>query len=236
MVTLVLVHGAGDTAAVWNDVQHELPVPSLALDLPGRGRNPSDLSRVTVDAAVRQAVADIVERTSGPIVLVAHSIGGAVSPGILAHLGERVVHLVHIAAVAAADGELPLALASLEFVTHLLADADALREGLHGATSAHDGEALPPGLRATDDRGALARIDALNLGCAPTSWADVNPGIPRSYIRPLRDRLYPPDAQERLAAAIDADEVIPLDVGHNVARSSPAQLATTLEGIAAGYR
>jgi pimeloyl-ACP methyl ester carboxylesterase len=93
---MVLVHGAGDTAAVWKKVQHELPVPSVVLDLPGRGRNPSDLSRVTVDLAVRQAVTDIVELMSGPIVLVAHSAGGAVSPGILAELGDRVFHLVHM--------------------------------------------------------------------------------------------------------------------------------------------
>ncbi len=150
MVTIVLVHGAGDTAAVWNEVQQDLPVPSLALDLPGRGRNPSDLSRVTVDLAVRRAVADIVELTSGPIVLVAHSIGGAVSPGILALLGDRAVHVVHIAAVAAAQGELPLAVASLEFLDHILADADALREALRGATLA-DG-ARTVARRAPSDR------------------------------------------------------------------------------------
>ena len=94
---------------------------------------------------------------------------------------------------------------------------------------------MPAGLRATDDRGALARIDSLNLGCSPTSWAGVPPAIPRTYIRPLRDRLYPPDAQERLAAALHADEVIPLDTGHNVARSAPAGLAAVLGEIAARY-
>ncbi len=212
MVTMVLVLGAGDTADVWSKVQDALPVSSLALDLLGRGRNPSDLSRVTVDLAVRQAVTDIVEQSSGPIVLVGHSMGGAVSPGVLARLGERVVHLVHIAAVAGAQGELPLAVASMEF-------ADL-------ATT------FPTGLRAMDDRGALARIDSLNLGCTPTSWAAEAPTIPRTYIQPLRDRIYPPDAQKRLAAALHADEVVPLDVGHNVARSSPRELAGILSGVA----
>jgi pimeloyl-ACP methyl ester carboxylesterase len=235
MVTIVLVHGAGDTAAVWHEVQRDLPVPSVALDLPGRGRNPSDLSRVTVDLAVRRAVADIVELTSGPIVLVAHSIGGAVSPGILALLGDRAVHVVHIAAVAAAEGELPLAVASLEFLDHILADADTLRMALRGATLADGAEPLPAGLRATGDRRALARIDSLNFGCTPTSWVGVPPAIPRTYIRPLQDRLYPPDAQARLAAALHADEVIPLDTGHNVARSSPARLAGALGEIAARH-
>jgi pimeloyl-ACP methyl ester carboxylesterase len=236
MLTMVLVHGAGDTAAVWKKVQHELPVPSVALDLPGRGRNPSDLSRVTVDLAVRQAVTDIVELTSGPIVLVAHSMGGAVSPGILAQLGNHVVRLVHIAAVAGAEGELPLSAASRMFVEHILAEADALREELHGATLANPAETLPSGLWATDDRGALARIDALNFGCAATTWAGVPPAIPRTYIRPLRDRLYSPDAQDRLAAAMQADEVIALDAGHNVARSAPAQLAAVLSDIATRHQ
>ena len=235
MVMMVLVHGAGDTAEVWNKVQLALPVSSLALDLPGRGRNPSDLSRVTVELAVRQAVTDIVELTSGPIVLVAHSMGGAVSPGILAHLGDRVVHLVHIAAVAAPDGDLPLAVASLTFVDHILAGAERLRAELYGASFADVATPLPTGLRATDDRGALARIDSLNLGCAPTSWVTVAPDIPRTYVQPLRDRIYPPDAQERLAAAMHASEVISLDVGHNVARSAPLELAAILAEIATRY-
>jgi pimeloyl-ACP methyl ester carboxylesterase len=236
MVMMVLVHGAGDTAEVWGKVQLALPVSSLALDLPGRGRNPSDLSRVTVDLAVRQAVTDIVELTSGPIVLVAHSMGGAVSPGILAQLGDRVVHLVHIAAVAAPDGDLPLAVASMEFVDHILAGAESLRAELYGATFTDGATPLPIGLRAMDDRGALARIDSLNLGCTPTSWAAVPPDIPRTYVQPLRDRIYPPDAQERLAAALHADEVVSLDVGHNVARSAPLELAAILTEVATRCR
>jgi len=236
VVTLVLVHGAGDTAAVWNDVQQLLPVSSSALDLPGRGRNPSDLSRVTIEGVVRQAVSDINELTSGSIVLVAHSIGGAASPGIAAQLGARIVHLVHIAAVAGRDGELPLATASHQFADHLLADADDLRRSLDGATFADGKAAVPPGLRSTNDRAALARIDSLNLGCVPTSWTGVAPGLRRTFIQPLRDRLYPPDAQERLAAAMCADEVTTLDAGHNVARSSPARLAVLLGHIAAHYQ
>jgi pimeloyl-ACP methyl ester carboxylesterase len=235
VVTLILVHGAGDTGAVWNEVQQLLSVPSHALDLPGRGRNPSDLSRVTVAHAVEQAVGDINELTSGPIVLVAHSIGGAVSPGIAAQLSDRVVHLVHIAAVAATDGALPLATASQEFADRLLADADALRRTLNGATFT-DGEiAAPLEWRSTDDRAALARIDSLNFGCVPTSWAGVAPTMGRTFIQPLRDRLYPANAQARLAAAMCANEVITVDAGHNVARSWPAPLAAILREITSRY-
>jgi pimeloyl-ACP methyl ester carboxylesterase len=236
VAVLILVDGAGDTATVWKDLERDLSGPSHAIDLPGRGRHPSDLSRVTVELAVQQAASDIEELTTGPIVLVAHSIGGALSPGILTHLGDRVVHLVHIAAVAAADGELPLAVASQEFVDALLADAAALRSRLNGASFTDGATALPAGLRPTEDHPAVMRIDSLNFGCSPTSWAGVDPHVPRTFVHPLRDRYYPASAQERMAAAMRSDEVIPLDVGHNVARSSPRVLGAVLGEIAARYR
>jgi pimeloyl-ACP methyl ester carboxylesterase len=232
---LILVHGAGDTATVWKEVQRDLSGPSHAIDLPGRGRHPFDLSRVTVELGVQQVVSDIEELSTGPIVLVAHSIGGALSPGILADLGDRVVHLVHIAAVAAANGERPLAVASQEFVDALLADADAQRSALSGASFVDGATALPAGLRPTEDHLAVMRIDSLNFGCSPTSWAGVDPNVPRTFIHPLRDRYYAAGAQMRMAAAMQADEVIPLDVGHNVARSSPRALGAVLGEIADRY-
>ena len=62
---LILVDGAGDTATVWKDLERDLSGPSHAIDLPGRGRHPSDLSRVTVELAVQQAASDIEELTTG---------------------------------------------------------------------------------------------------------------------------------------------------------------------------
>jgi pimeloyl-ACP methyl ester carboxylesterase len=222
---VVFVHGAGDTAAVWRNVQRQLEFRSLAIDLLGRGRNPFDLSRVTLELAVGQAIADIERWASGPIVVVSHSIGGALSPGIIRHLGPRAAHLVHIAAVAGEEGTLPLALASQEFAQVVTAAEVDLRTELCRATYADPGSPIPAGLRGTTDHLAVARIDALNLGCVPTSWAGVDPLLPRTFIRPLGDRIYAPDAQERLARAMRANDVITLDTGHNAARSAPEQLA-----------
>ncbi len=233
--TVVLVHGAGDSAEVWRAVQDRLATPSLALDVLGRGANPYDLSLVTPDAAAAQAVRDIEAARQGPVVLVAHSIGGALSPGIIAGLGSRVRHLVHIAAVAAADGLLPLAVASEEFADGLLLDADSLRAEVRGASFAEDDDLLPGNLRALTDPTVLAKVDALNLGCVRTSWSGVDPGLPRTFVQPLRDRLYPPPAQKRLAAAMGADEVVAIECGHNVARSAPVQLAAILDAIALRY-
>lgn len=230
---MILVHGAGDTARVWRGVRDHLTVPSLALDIPGRGRHPADLTAITVDLAVHQAVQDITELGSGPVLLVAHSMGGALSPGILRQLGSQVVHLIHIAAVAAPDGALPLATASLEFADKMLTTADSLRRELRGTTHARPGESLPAGLRPLTDKLALTRIDSLNLGCVPTSWVGVDRDLPRTFIQPIHDRLYPAPAQRRLAAAMGAHDVRLVNADHNVARSAPGLLAALLNEIAA---
>jgi len=234
-VSAVLVHGAGDTAAVWAELQQMLRVPSHALDIIGRESRPYDLVEVTVDRAVERAVADISSSTSGPVVLVAHSIGGALSPGIAAALASRVVHLVHVVAIAAPDGEMPLAVASQDFADLMLTGADALRNEMRGATFAEDDMEVPLGLRRTADRLALTRIDSVNLGCVPTSWVGVDPDLPRTFVQTVRDRLYPLDAQARLAAVMGADEIIPLESGHNPARSAASELAAIIDGIAGRY-
>jgi pimeloyl-ACP methyl ester carboxylesterase len=226
------VHGAGDRAQVWEQVQQRMTAPSHALDLLGRGSRPFDLSAVSVDLAVEQALRDINGLTAGPVVLVAHSIGGAVSPGILAGLGARAVHLVHIAAVAAPDGEMPLAVASTQFLTHLLGAADQLREQAAGLSFATKGDRVEPPLRATEDLMLLAQLDALTFGCTPTSWAGVDPSLPRTFVQPLGDRMYPPEAQLRMAAAVGAARIETLDTGHNAARSAPVELAALLDRIA----
>jgi hypothetical protein len=60
----------------------------------------------------------------------------------------------------------------------------------------------------------------------------VDPALPRTFVQPLGDRIYLPDAEERLAAAMGADEVIEIATGHSVARSAPVLLATILDDIA----
>lgn len=55
-----------------------------AIDLPGHRDNPAPLSEVTMDAYV-QRVVEAVEDLEGPLVLVGHSLGGA----IISQVAER---------------------------------------------------------------------------------------------------------------------------------------------------
>src|SRR6202035_5104450 len=104
-MTFVLVHGGGSTARFWDRLVPCLDGPSLAVDLPGRAAKPADLATLTVFDEVASVLEDIEhEQLDEPIVLVAHSSGGLVVPGVVAALGDRVAHIVLRAALVPPEG------------------------------------------------------------------------------------------------------------------------------------
>jgi pimeloyl-ACP methyl ester carboxylesterase len=93
--TIVLVHGAFAECASWNPVIEQLPADQRVI----AAANP--LRSVATDA---QSVSDLVRAIDGPVVLVAHSYGGAVLTNVAADAGE-IVGLVYVNAFAPAPGE-----------------------------------------------------------------------------------------------------------------------------------
>ena len=82
-----------------------LDAPALAVDLPGRGNHPADLATITVDDEVASVVADVeAAEVTAPLVIVAHSSGGLVVPGVVAALHERVDRVVLNAALVPPEG------------------------------------------------------------------------------------------------------------------------------------
>ena len=92
--TVVLVHGAWADGSCWANVI--LPLQRHGLHVTCA---PIPLTSLSDDAA---ALHRVLERTSGPLVLVAHAYGGAV---IAAPREDRVMSLVYIAALAPDEGE-----------------------------------------------------------------------------------------------------------------------------------
>jgi pimeloyl-ACP methyl ester carboxylesterase len=102
--TIVLVHGAFAESASWDRVIDSL----LAADLPVvAAANP--LRGIASDAA---AVGDVVRSLDGPVVLVAHSYGGAVISNVDSGAGE-IAGLVYVNAFAPAPGETCFGLAAM---------------------------------------------------------------------------------------------------------------------------
>jgi pimeloyl-ACP methyl ester carboxylesterase len=92
--TVVLVHGAWADGSCWRNVI--LPLRQQGLKVTCA---PTPLTSLTEDIA---AVQRVIERTTGPVVLVGHAYGGAVIAG--PH-DDRVKSLVYVAALAPDEGE-----------------------------------------------------------------------------------------------------------------------------------
>ena len=92
--TIILVHGAWADGSCWSNI---------ILPLESRGFHvicaPIPLTSLTSDAT---ALSQVLERTSGPVVLVGHAYSGAV---IAAVREDRVKSLVYITALAPDEGE-----------------------------------------------------------------------------------------------------------------------------------
>lgn len=215
-MTLVLIHGSAHTAAVWERTQRALTVPSVALDLPGRASRPADITRVRLDDAADELVADLKD-LDGPLVLVGHSAGGMVLPFLAARLGARVAGLVFVAGLIAAHGRRVVESVAPDRID-LMADRLAeLRVEYAGCTL----EDLP------DSRVAQS-IDSLNLMLQPISWDGVAADLPRTWVRCLRDPIQPRALQEELATNAGAQQRLDIDSGHTPALDCPADLAGLL--------
>jgi pimeloyl-ACP methyl ester carboxylesterase len=111
--TIVLVHGAFAESASWDAVIDPLldaGHPVIAAANPLRGL-----------AADATSVADVVRAVDGPVVLAAHSYGGAVISNVPADAGE-IVGLVYACGFAPEPGESAFSLASM-FPGSTLGDA-----------------------------------------------------------------------------------------------------------------
>ena len=234
--TLVLVHGAGDTSLVWHEVQNLLVSPSIAVDLPGRRDRPADITRVTIGDAVDSIERDLDGVTDSHVVLVAHSMFGVVIPSLAARLGDRVDHLVFVAGVTAKHGERAVdtirpggyeqVAARVEELRVTFADHMFMPEGLPQPTAAAGPQPL-------DDVRVAQTIDSLNFMCQVVSWDGVPAGLPRTFIRSLRDPIQSREFQDALIENCGATSVIDLDTKHTAAREAPQTVADILDAIAA---
>ncbi|HEV3226345.1 MAG TPA: alpha/beta hydrolase, partial [Acidimicrobiales bacterium] len=212
-MTCVLVHGGGSTARFWDRLGPLLDGPVLAVDLPGRGSHPADLARISVDDEVASVVADIHgARIGDPIVLVAHSSGGLVVPGVVAALGGLVHRVVLNAALVPPEGGCGLDCMQ-----------DRHRDGLAAAVQAAPSDApiTLPGPPADVDRSRTAYggeplgdddvafvtdpvrfvADTVHHYFQPVHWSVVM-DVPITYVLNERDRPVPPDTQELMAGRL----------------------------------
>src|ERR1700709_2603922 len=99
MTPVVLVHGGMHGSWCWDPTLPYLQGPVTAVDLPGRGRRPAELSKVTLSDCVDAVIADADAQGFDRFVLVGHSLGGVTITETAVRYPGRVAALVYVGAL-----------------------------------------------------------------------------------------------------------------------------------------
>ena len=230
---LLLVHGGSHGAWCWDEVSPLLAAQGhrvVTLDLPGCGADRTPRSDLVLDDSVDAIVAAIDEVSSGPVVLVGHSIGGMPLPAVAAARSDRVVGIVFVAAVVLAAGE-----RGIDMIP-----ADRRPSYYSMAESSGENSLLPqfddawrrffPSLPEDAAHDAYSRLTPQPLGPylqrALVGVEDVT--CPVAYVLIEQDVTFPPEVADSFAAKAG---VVPIRVSgdHCLMLTDPRRLAIALE-------
>lgn len=189
---------------------------------------PCERAQSTLDDYA-QAVLQAMAGTTGPRIIVGHSVGGATIP--LAAARVPVDRLVFVAALVPEPGKSiyetigPATRAAMEHVT--IDHGDGTRsfdfDALSTLAPPEEREAYLNFLRATQRRQGWLAITQ------PWPGASI-PDVPRNYILCTEDAVIPPERQRVFAAALG---VAPIEIAsvHSVFSAKPQELASILASL-----
>lgn len=228
--TVVLVHGSWADASSWSEVIARLTHDGFTVRAV-----PNELRSLSGDAAVVRA---FLQTIAGPVVLVAHSYGGAVITNAATGL-ENVVALVYVNAFAPAEGESAFQLAGPDSA---LAVPDptsvfdlvpaALPPTAESAVYLKESAVFGPfaaGL-GRDEKTLVyatqrpAAFGALTEPSGDPAWRT----IPSWYVLGLKDQIIPPAAQRAMAERAGST-VTEYGAGHLGLLSEPKVVVHVIE-------
>jgi pimeloyl-ACP methyl ester carboxylesterase len=232
--TLVLVHGGTVTSRMWDAVLDQLATPAIAPDLPGRRYRPADLGTTTRQDWIDAVAADVIAAGLDRVVLVGHSSGGYVIPGVAALIPDRVAHLVFVAATVPSEGRAPVDFLKPKLTEIAREGETAMRAGAAGRTLGGllPGEApIETDLEVVENEGRLG-LEAPGPLFEPFTWAGVPRSVPRTFVRCTQDRVVTPELVDRMLENMGGADLVDIDAGHDVASTEPRALARLLDAIA----
>jgi pimeloyl-ACP methyl ester carboxylesterase len=224
---VVFVHGGFHGGWCWDAVRGRLSVPTVAVDLPGRGARPAAGRHVRVadcvDAVLEDADAAGFER----FVLVGHSMGGMTITETANRAPDRVARLVYVAALVLAPGQTIFGLFAGD-AAPVVEDPTGVQVPADEATTRRmfAGDVPPDTFHEQ-----YQRLVPEPIGLFVDTVSGYGSGVPATYVRCTRDATVDGPRVDEMIGHLAPDEVVALDADHDVMLSQPELLVDALAGV-----
>lgn len=235
MATFVLVHGAFHAAWIWCKVKPLLEAAGhvvYAPDLPGHGTRYNPAARDFSIESYAEDICTVLDGIGEPVILVGHSLGGAVISRTAEKRPDKVRRLVFVAAFMLRGGQCvrdhSAAAADSPLYTNLRWTDDrrfaTLPGDKFGEAFCHDAEPKDAALG-----GLLSLPEPMEPPLEKVPLSDENYGaIPKTYVKCMLDRALDPALQQKMIDATACDVVHKLEAAHDPMLSRPRELAAIL--------
>jgi pimeloyl-ACP methyl ester carboxylesterase len=231
MTTFVLVHGAFHGAWSWYKL---IPILRgadcrvIADDLPGHGRRALKGEACSLEAYA-QSACTLIDRADEPVILVGHSMGGAVISQAAEWRSDKISKLVYVAAFLLGDGQTIRDFSKPDAKSALYDNVDwspdrqfaTLRDDKFGEAFCHDGphaDSVLGGLLSIPEPMAPP-MEAVHI--SPENFGR----IARYYIECANDRALNPETQRAMHTASPCEQVFRVNAAHSPMLSQPEALA-----------
>lgn len=209
---------------------HEVVAP----DLPGHGDDRTPISEVSMQRYADR-VSEVLDAQSGQVVLVGHSMGGAVITQAAEQRPEKIEKLVYLTAFLLRHGETLMSVAETDTESIILPNLemsedqtyanirdDAVKEVVCADCSDEDVERMK----------SLLVPQATAPFATPIAVTEDNFGsLPRAYVETLQDRAISPPSQKGMYERTPCQQVISMHTSHAPMLSAPEELAGHLESL-----
>lgn len=236
MKNYILVHGAWGAAWEFNKVAKSLTDEGnnvIALDLPGHGENKADITDVTMDSYA-QTVVNTINNIDKKVVLIGHSLAGAVISQVAELIPEKIDKLIYVAAMLLENGDSPLEVMQNDPHGELLPNTIFSEDGSYATLTQKTVRNIL--LNDVKDEAYLESIVPKFLFKQATepfmAKAQLSEGkfgsVTKYYIKASIDKVISPSAQDKMLTNWQVDEVFTLKSGHFPLTSMPEALVETI--------
>lgn len=232
--TFVLVHGAFQAPYAWQFVKAKLEAAGqkvVVIELQGHGQDQTPASAISLKS-YRDRVVTAITAIKGPVVLVGHSLGGAIITAVADSIPTHIDKLVYLAGFVPANNQSILDLTTMDpnslFGPALIPSADGLTVSIPNdkmmQVFAQDGNDQIKQLLIDNNRPEPIAPQAEKVYLKNPAFASV----PKYYIHTNQDHAITIELQKKMVASAGIKNVYTVDSGHCPMLTKPDEVTGIL--------